>query len=197
MGVEDVDVVQAQAPEGLVAGGDEVLAGAASLPVGARPHVVTRFGTDDELVTVGLEVGGQDAAEVDLRLTVGRTVVVGEIEVGDATVEGTTQHGTLGRPWVKVSEVVPQAQGDGKQQQTAGPATSVLHGVVAILGCPIGAHCHGLSVPTVSRGGSKCPGPRHIAARHDRYGIVVTTQDWHSARTPVSMLSRWDSRRGT
>ena len=85
--VEDVDVVEAHAVEGLVQRRDQVLAGA-PLAVRAGPHVVAGLGGDDDLVAVGREVVGQDAAEVGLGAAGRRAVVVGQVEVGDAEVEG-------------------------------------------------------------------------------------------------------------
>ena len=87
MGVEDVDVVETEAVEALVEAREEVLPRAA-VAVRPRPHVVARLRRDHELVAVRPEVVPHDQAEVLLRRAVGRAVVVREVEVGDAEIEG-------------------------------------------------------------------------------------------------------------
>ena len=94
--VEDVDVVHAHARQRLVEARQQVLARAAALPVRARPHVVARLGGEDQLVAVRAEVLREDRAEVALGAAVGRAVVVGQVEVGDAAVERAPQDGPLG-----------------------------------------------------------------------------------------------------
>ena len=132
--VEDVDVVEAHPAQRLVERGEHVLAGAASLAVGARPHVVARLGRDDQLVAVGPEVLGQVATVVLLGATVGRPVVVGQVEVGHAAVEGPAQDRTLGLLRPVVAEVLPEPQAQQRQLQPAPAGVAVVVGVVAVLG---------------------------------------------------------------
>jgi len=54
--------------------------------------------------------GRKSSAEVLLRAAVGRAVVVGEVEVGHATVEGTAQDGALVVLGPVVAEVLPQSE---------------------------------------------------------------------------------------
>ena len=104
--VEDVDVVEAEAPQALVEAGEEVLA-RAEVAVRARPHVPAGLGGDDELVAVVAEVVVQDPAEVGLGAAVRGAVVVGQVEMGDTEVEGSAQDGTLGLDGPVVAEVLP------------------------------------------------------------------------------------------
>ena len=108
--VEDVDVVQPHPGQRLVERGEHVLPRAAALAVGPGPHVVAGLGGDDQLVAVGREVVAQVAAEVLLGPAVRRAVVVGEVEVGDAAVEGAAQDRPLGLLGPVGAEVLPQAQ---------------------------------------------------------------------------------------
>src|SRR4051794_5333377 len=135
--VEDVDVVQAHAPEALVEAREDVLA-RAPFPVGAGPHVVARLGRDDQLVAPRAQVLGQQAPEVDLGRAVGGAVVVGQVEVGDPQVEGAPDDRPLGVDRAVVAEVLPQAEGDGRQLQAAAPAAAVGHVVVAVFGGDVG-----------------------------------------------------------
>jgi hypothetical protein len=84
-----------------------------------------------ELIAVGGEVLAEDAPEVDLGRPVGRAVVVGQVEVGDAQVERAAEHVALGLERLVVAEVVPQAQGDGGQVEPAGTDAAIGHAPVA------------------------------------------------------------------
>ena len=95
VGVEDVDVVEPEPAEALVEAGQQVLARAA-VAVRPRPHVPAGLGRDDQLVAERREVAAQEAAEVLLGRAVRRPVVVGQVEVGDAEVEGAPDDGRAG-----------------------------------------------------------------------------------------------------
>ena len=133
VGVEDVDVVQAHPGQRLVERGEHVLARTAALAVGTGPHVPAGLGRDDHLVAVRREVLLEERAEVDLRLAVRRTVVVGQVEVGHPAVERPAQHRPLGLGRLVVAEVLPQPQRDDRELEAAGPGEAVLHAVVAVL----------------------------------------------------------------
>src|SRR5699024_11099324 len=94
MAVEDVDVVQAQSAQGVVQRRQQVLAGS-TLLVWSRPHDPSGLGRDDQLVTVGAEVLGEESAEVLLGASRGWAVVVGQVEVEYPEVEGTAQDAAL------------------------------------------------------------------------------------------------------
>ena len=117
--------------EALVEAAEQVLA-RAPLAVRAGPHVVPGLGRDHQLVAVGLEVLGEDPAEVDLGAPVRRPVVVGEVEVGDPEVERAAQDRAAGRQRPVVAEVLPQAERDRRQLQAAAPAAAVLASLVAV-----------------------------------------------------------------
>ncbi len=140
MAVEDVDVVQAEPRQRLVEGGQDVLPRAAALAVGARPHVVAGLGGDHQLVAEPGEVGGEEPPEVLLRATVGRAVVVGQVEVRDAAVEGAAQDRPLGLLGTVRAEVLPQPERERRQLQPAPPRVAVVHRVVAVLGRLVVAH---------------------------------------------------------
>ncbi len=113
--VEDVDVVEPHAAQALIEAREQVLA-RAPFPVRPRPHVVAGFRGDHQLVAERRQVFLEDLPEVLLRRAVRRPVVVGEIEVGDAEVEGAADDraADLERSIV-VSEVVPEPERDRRQ----------------------------------------------------------------------------------
>ena len=131
--VEDVDVLEAHAPQALVEAREQVLP-RAEVAVGPRPHVVAGLRRDHELVAIGREILLQQAPERLLRRAVGRAVVVGEVEVRDAEVERAAHDraARLERPIG--AEVLPQAERDRRQQQPSPPAAVVAHAVVAVGG---------------------------------------------------------------
>ncbi len=138
VGVEDVDVVEAHPAQRLVQAGEHVLPSATALAVRAGPHVVAGLAGDDDLVPVGGEVVGQVAPEVGLRGAVGRAVVVGQVEVGDAEVEGAAQDRPLAVEGDVVTEVVPQPEADRREVEAAAAGPAVGHRVVAVVGCAEG-----------------------------------------------------------
>ncbi len=125
--VEDVDVVEPHPGERLVERGEDVLPRAAALAVGPRPHVVAGLRRDDQLVAVGREVVGEVAPEVLLGAAVGRPVVVGEVEVGDAAVEGAAQDRALRLLGPVGAEVLPEPERERGQLQPAPPGVAVGH----------------------------------------------------------------------
>src|SRR5699024_6775893 len=107
--VEDVDVVKAQSAQGVVQRRQQVLAGS-TLLVWARSHDPPGLGRDDQLMTVGAEVLGEESAEVLLGAARGWAVVVGQVEVEYPEVEGTAQDAALPFQVPVVAEVLPQSQ---------------------------------------------------------------------------------------
>jgi len=77
------------------------------------------------------EVFAEDASEVTFGGAGGRAVVVGEVEVGDAEVEGTEDEGAGVFLEVDVAEVVPEAEGEAREEEAAFTATAVFHVCVA------------------------------------------------------------------
>src|SRR3954452_11923878 len=130
--VEDIDIVEAHAPQALVETREQIFARAA-VAIGTWPHVVTGLRRDDQLVAKGAEVLGHPAAEILFRRTVGRSVVVGEIEVGDAEIEGAPEHRAAGLEIVDAAEIVPQAERHGGKVEPAPSAAPVGHAAVIAL----------------------------------------------------------------
>ena len=166
--VEDVDVVQAHPLQGLLARGDEVLPRPAALAVGAGPHVVAGLARDDQLVAVGPEVAREGGAEVALGRAVGRAVVVREVEVRHAAVEGPAQGRLLALERHVVAEVVPEAEGDGRQVEPGAADPAVRHP------CPV-ASGGGLVLVSVEGHGHILPDSLRIA----------------HAQRPLSRVSGW------
>ena len=98
--------------------------------VRARPHVVTCLRGYEQLVAVGSEVLIHQSAHRFLCRAVDRTVVVGQIKVGDAVVEGVVGDLTAALIGVDASEVMPEAEAYLRQQHTRAPAALKLHPVV-------------------------------------------------------------------
>ena len=165
--VEDVDVVDTKPPQTLIEAGQEILP-RSEVAVGARPHVPTGFGGDDEFVPVVAKVLTENPPEVGLGAAVRGPVVVGQVEMGDAQVESSPQHSALRLEWSVVTEVLPEPEGDCRQQQAAPPTTAVGHGLVAILGGDVGGHsrppCCSRAWATTVR--SLSPNPRPTTSSH-------------------------------
>jgi hypothetical protein len=131
--IKDVHVLQAHALQALVEARDEVLA-RAQVAVRAGPHVPAGLRRDHQLVAVRLEVLRQNPAEALLGRPVGRAVIVRQIEVRDAQIEGAARHRPAVFVNVVAAEVVPQPQRHGRQFQPAAAAAVVAHRRIAVLG---------------------------------------------------------------
>ena len=131
--VEDVDVVEPDAPEALVEAREQVLP-RPPLPVGAGPHVVAGLRRDHQLVPVRREVLSEEPPEVLLGRAVRRAVIVREVEVRDPEVERPPDDRTARVERPVVAEVVPEPERHGRQLQPARTAAVVAHRVVALGG---------------------------------------------------------------
>jgi hypothetical protein len=137
MRVEDVHVVRAQPAQALIQTGEQILAGS-PVPIWSWPHGIAGLAREDQLVPVRRQVGRQDPPQGVFRRARGRPVVVGQIEMGDAEVEGVEEqpaHALEGRA---LPEAVPQAQRDGGEPEPAAAAAAIDHGLVAIGGGLVG-----------------------------------------------------------
>ena len=101
--------LQAHALQRLVAARHQVLA-RTPLAVRARPHEIAGLRRDDHLVAERVEVLAHQRAEVFLGRARRRAVVVSQVEVRDAEVEGAARDGAAVLEDVDVAEVVPQAR---------------------------------------------------------------------------------------
>ena len=104
--VEDVHVVQAHALQGSVQGAHQVLARAPET-VGRIIHYPTRLGRNNHFIAEGTEIAGEDAAEVVLRGTWFRAVVIGQIEMSNPPVIRRAQDFALRGQGTIVAEVLP------------------------------------------------------------------------------------------
>ncbi len=78
----------------------------------------------------GGEIAVENAAKIFLCGAWRRAVVVGEVEVGDAEVESPAQHRLSILEGVDAAEIVPEAERNGGEKQSAAATAAVLHGVV-------------------------------------------------------------------
>ena len=112
VGIKNVDVVEVHALEALVETGEKIFAGT---PIAIRtgPHVPASLGGDNEFIAMSGKVAVEDAAEIFFGGARRRTVIVGEVEVGDAEVESATKHSLDVAEGVDSAEIVPKAKRNG------------------------------------------------------------------------------------
>src|SRR5208337_26629 len=129
--VKDVDVVEPHALQALIQAGEQILA-RAEVSIRSGPHIPAGFRRDDEFVAVRLKIFLEDLTEVFFRRAVRRAVVVGEIEMRDAEIEGAAQHGPAVFEIIHSTEVVPKSERNGRQFDAAAAAAAISHGVVTM-----------------------------------------------------------------
>ena len=109
MVIKNIHVIECHALERLVEGGQEVFA-RTPFAVGTGPHVVARLGRDDEFVAVRGEISTENFAKIFFSGAGGWAVVVGEIKVGDAQIEGAAHNGASGLVDINPAEIMPEPQ---------------------------------------------------------------------------------------
>ena len=129
------------------------------------------------------KVLAQDPPEIGLGTPVWRSVVVGQIEMGDAKVECSPHDGALSLERSVVAEILPKPERYGGEKQTAAPTTAVGHGPVAILSGIVDSHRHPhirRMIWLASRAGNS---PRSIHSRWPRARVIRTGHPFeHSSR---------------
>ena len=100
----------------------------------------SRLSSITQFVAVGLPVLLEMHAEITLRFPVGRAVIIGQVEMGDAVVESRPEQALLDLERRDVSEIVPQSQRNGGEQNAAAAAAPVGHRVIARLICLVIVH---------------------------------------------------------
>ena len=131
--------------EGLINGSHQIFP-ASVIAVRALPHVISGLGGQDQLVAVRMPVAIHVNAEIALRLAVRRAIVVGEIKMRDSVVKRCSKQTLLHAKGRNVSKVMPQAQRNRREQNTAPAAASVNHGVISIFSGNVRHVCHSISV---------------------------------------------------
>ena len=114
MAVEQVYIVYLHAFQTLVERCHEILS-AAPVAIRAGPHVVACLRRDEELVAIGAEVLVHQSSHGLLCRAVYWAVVVGQVEVRDAMVEGIVGYLTAAFVGVYASEVMPEAEAHLRQ----------------------------------------------------------------------------------
>ena len=124
--VKDVDIVEAESAQALVQAGQKVLTRTV-IAVGSGPHVPSRLAGDDHLVSQGTKVSAEQRAKIPFRTSVRWAVVVGQVEVGDPEIEGSSKDGALCLEGMVVAEIVPEPERQHREQDPAPPTSPVLH----------------------------------------------------------------------
>ena len=135
--VENIYIVQMHPLQRLVQTGNQIFP-AAPVAIRAGPHIISGLGGNDQFVTVGVPVPIHMDAEIALRLTVRRSIVICQIEMGDTQIETGSQNTLLSVEGGNVAEIVPQTQRNRRKQQAALAAAAIGHLTVTVrIGCII------------------------------------------------------------
>ena len=129
MTVEQVHVVDFHAFQALVQARHQIFA-AAPVAVRSRPHVVAGLARDEELVAIRSEILVHQSAHGLLGRAIHRSVIVSQVEVGNAMVESIMRNLATALVGVHTTEVVPESQTHLRQQHTRAPAALKLHPII-------------------------------------------------------------------
>ena len=109
MTVKDVEVFKTGALKALIYACHYIFA-RTSIAIGAVPHEVTGFGSDDDFIAMILKTLAQHPSEISLGASGRRSVIISDIEVGYALVKCVEYNVTSRGIIVDISEIMPQAE---------------------------------------------------------------------------------------
>ena len=118
MVVEDIDIIYPQAFEALIKAGNEVFP-RAKIAIGSGPHIKSGLGGDDQFVPVGRQVELEDVAEGLFGRAIGRSIVVGQIQVCDTVVKGGAHCSAPIFKHIDAAKIMPQAEREQRELNTA------------------------------------------------------------------------------
>ena len=129
MAIEQIHVINLHTFQTLVERGHQILA-AAPIAIRAGPHVIAGFRRDEQFVAIGPEVLVHQSSHRLLGRTIDRTIVVSQVEMRDAVVEGIMGNLPASLIWIHAAEIMPKAETHLWQHHTRAPTALKLHPVV-------------------------------------------------------------------
>ena len=109
VGIEDVDVGQAEAFQARIQARDQRLA-RAPFAIGTRPHIVASLGGNDHFISVLAKITLHDVSKMGLSTTGWRTIIVGQIEMSNTSVKGLVKYSSIVFKYIYTTEIMPKAQ---------------------------------------------------------------------------------------
>ena len=131
MVIENIHVIQLHPFQGGVTACEQILSGTA-ISIGTLPHIIACLSANQKLFPIRAKISLVQNTEISLRLSIGGTVIVGQIKMGNAQVEGLPKnilHLLLRIPF---SEVMPKPQRNRRKIQTGFPRLSIFHAIITI-----------------------------------------------------------------
>ena len=107
--VEKVYIVEVHASQALVEACHEIFS-RAPVAIGSGPHVVASLGADEQFVAIRRKIILHQSSQGFLCTAIGRSVVVCEVEMRDAVVEGVSCYLTATLIRVYTTEIVPESE---------------------------------------------------------------------------------------
>src|SRR3982751_2599148 len=110
--IKDVCIINAHSLQTLIETGEQIFL-SASISIWSGPHRVTRLRGNKKFVAVATEVTFQDLAQCLFRSTCRWSVIIREVEMGDAMIECSEQNFPAFFKRVIRPEILPQSDGKG------------------------------------------------------------------------------------
>lgn len=129
--VENIYIIQLHPQQALIETGKQILA-ASPVSVGARPHLISGFCTDKKLVPVGMQLLLQNPAEIAFRASGSRAVIVGQVKMRNAVIEGREDKALHIFKIGRISKIVPQSKRNSGKLKSASAAALVFHRFITV-----------------------------------------------------------------
>ena len=130
MRIKDVYILQTHTLEALIKTCQQIFT-RSKIAIRAGPHIPSCLGRDDQLVTVRFEVLPEDATEIFFSRTERWTVIIGQVKMRDPVIKTCAQDVASVFQIISMTQVVPQAHRQCRQQDAAASATTILHVIVS------------------------------------------------------------------
>jgi hypothetical protein len=106
VGIEYIHIFQTKPFQALIQTGQHIFPGS-PFAIRPLPHIIARFGRNDQLIPICGKVLLQDPAEILLGGSGRRTIIVGQIKMGNAQVKCPVYHCPAVFQSVNTAEIVP------------------------------------------------------------------------------------------
>src|SRR5690606_36587089 len=109
MRIKNIHIIDPHPLKTLIAACDQIFS-ASPFPIRSGPHVITRLGGNHQLITMPAEVFPENSSESSLRTPCRRTVIICQVKMRNAQVEGLVTDCLFVSVSKIVSESMPQTQ---------------------------------------------------------------------------------------
>ena len=134
--IKNIYIIQSHSLQALVKARQQIFT-ASPVSIRSLPHIITRFGTDDQFISVRLEIFFQQFTKISLCTSIFRSIIIRQVKVCDSMIKCSEHH--LSHIFINtcIPKIMPESQRYLRQFQSAVSTTIVLHFIISCFFCLI------------------------------------------------------------